>query len=480
MAGFGSIGEFRAALNTLVAQTKATGAGTRRKKPALPTWAPAPTTWIPESEPVRSSTYERQLPATFNPAAASIEHAIRQGSNRDLDRDVVWFGNKLKEAKKGGDAWGIEWWGDRLTVAKDEIKKRKKSGAWTAGRKARANTEWRVVHEGENWSDAVSWVEDWADAVSWVEGDSGRVESGSALADKAWSTGQAQSIDRNWRLVLAKKGSSPKNSTYNIEKRVPSYDELQRRADRGYDNPARKNMAVRMLPGGIPEFDTPGEMAEWQRIQSGGVAPVKAPRVSGGGGGRSPARREFKGQLKDPGGPPTYGQAKAIGLSIGGIASYCPTLVGQKVAGGAHVQALAQMGLTAAKASAVCDAMQRAGVFYGRTPEQVAQARQILTEVGGVVCAANNPWAFRAKRNMAGRPRQFGLPAAKLGDPAMSKFSAAELKALGTLEAQLELARREHSRLLRAGVAAPAARAAKRGKKARRAKKNPVDWTRSY
>jgi len=366
---FGSIGQFRAALNSLVAST---GQG-------------------------RGTALVRR-----NPAAAPVEHSIRQGSNPELARDVAHFTAALKKSRREGDQWGISWWGDRLAGVKDEIKRRKKAGSWKEPRKARAN------------------------------------------------------------------------------------------------------MAIRMLPGGAIEADTPEELARFAGLQQGGLqqgglsqaGPFKAP-VAQGGGSRSTrkaaARRPFTGQLRSPEGPVDFGQAKIIGQSIGGLVAYCPELAGKE--GGSHQKALAAMGLTKGRASAVIDALNAAGVCRWHlgiktTPDQQAQARAILTEVGGVSCptpsrgnpwamrAKRNPWAVRAKRNMAGRPRQFGLPAAELGDPVLSKMRKAELEALGTVEAQYELARRENSRLLRAGVSAPPARVAKRKK----AKKNPqlVSWTRAY
>ena len=69
----------------------------------------------------------------------------------------------------------------------------------------------------------------------------------------------------------------------------------------------------------------------------------------------------------------------------------------------------------------------------------------------------------RAIPNMAGRPGRFGLPRFEGQRPAgMMKFSQAQLQAMGTPEAAMELEWREMDRAMRAGVASPPERAAKR------------------
>jgi hypothetical protein len=78
-------------------------------------------------------------PPKKNPASRPVEGSIRGSSNAELARDIAFFGKKLKEAKAARDPWGIEWAQDRLAVAKDELRKRKKSGAWKEPRKARPN-----------------------------------------------------------------------------------------------------------------------------------------------------------------------------------------------------------------------------------------------------------------------------------------------------------------------------------------------------
>jgi hypothetical protein len=177
--------------------------------------------------------------------------------------------------------------------------------------------------------------------------------------------------------------------------------------------------------------------------------------------------------MREPEGPVSYGQASIIGKSIGGLASYAPELMGREgEKGGSHQAALSAKGLTKARASAVLDVMIKEGVakMHGgmqMTPAQVGRARQILAEVGGVNVgsrAAANPWAFR---NMAGRPRQFGLPAAPPGDPRYAKLPGPQLQAMGAQgdhAAFIELSRRSASKGMRKGVKAPPDRAAKRSK----------------
>ena len=178
---------------------------------------------------------------------------------------------------------------------------------------------------------------------------------------------------------------------------------------------ARRNLAVRLLPEGGFEADTPEEMAALMRQMGGGGfgqaappappapggfgaaaarAPVRAPRKT-----RRKTRKPFTGQVRDPQGPVTYTQAKVIGKSIGGMAAYCPQYAHKKVS---HLQALTEMGLTTkGQASAVLDALEAAGVLRAHggihtTAAQQARARAILAEVGGVVCptAAQNPHGY--------------------------------------------------------------------------------------
>jgi hypothetical protein len=163
------------------------------------------------------------------------------------------------------------------------------------------------------------------------------------------------------------------------------------------------------------------------------------------------ARQEFTGQVKDPEGPVSFGQATVIGKSIGGLGSYCPHLVGQ--AGGSHQKALAQMGLTKGHASAVIDAMTKAGVLRPHggvvtTAAQVATARQILAEVGGVVCSSALGGSS-AHENMAGRPGKRGLPRLPLGHPQLSKLTMVQLQAMPVREAFIEIERRKGSRAMR-------------------------------
>jgi hypothetical protein len=181
----------------------------------------------------------------------------------------------------------------------------------------------------------------------------------------------------------------------------------------GLGKKARRNMAVRMLPGGGLEFDTPEELVRYQQTQAGaGGLPIPrarkpqaaspAPRAAQAASAPRAAPRPPP-RVRDESGPVSWKQAKAIGHSIGGLAAYCPELAGQKIDGGVHVAALNRMGLTAGSASRVLDALDDEKLMYAKTPAGQARARQILEQVGGVSCpvpgrrAAGNPrrWSHR-------------------------------------------------------------------------------------
>jgi hypothetical protein len=168
---------------------------------------------------------------------------------------------------------------------------------------------------------------------------------------------------------------------------------------------ARRNSPVRMLPGGGFEADTAEEMAALMQTMGPGrggfgstprkAAAVRKPRA---------ARKEkaaYSGELQDPGGPVSYSQAKFIGMSIGGMAAYCPQYVHEKVS---HQQALIEMGLTKGAASAVIDVMKSRGVYMQRDPGSQAAARQILEEVGRVSCPV--PKASLGQRRALNNPRR--------------------------------------------------------------------------
>lgn len=178
---------------------------------------------------------------------------------------------------------------------------------------------------------------------------------------------------------------------------------------------ARRNMAVKKHGG---TFDTVEELIAYERAMGISVAaphprkaPAKkaaqpqapAPRPARAAAPRAP----FSGELRDPSGPPSYGQAKAIVISVGGLAQVCPGLVGQQVPGGAGVEGLKAMGLTKLAANRVIDAMKLQGVLYAKTAQQQAEARSILETVGGVSCptprrAASNPMFYGKKKLPAG------------------------------------------------------------------------------
>lgn len=177
-----------------------------------------------------------------------------------------------------------------------------------------------------------------------------------------------------------------------------------RRRTTGRRNPrAHHNSPVRLLADGTLEADTPEEMAAIMSqtpARRPSSSRKRKPRMAMPGGQKP--REPFDGKLRAPDGPPSYGQGKAIGFSIGGMAAYCPQYEGVRMS---HKDALAEMGLTKAAASAVIDALKAQGVFMkNNNPAAQAKARQILAEVGGVVCspkqslgkrrALNNPYSY--------------------------------------------------------------------------------------
>lgn len=206
---------------------------------------------------------------------------------------------------------------------------------------------------------------------------------------------------------------------------------------------ARNNMAMRMLPGGVPEFDTVEEMVAYQRAMGQVGVPAQAPQraapppvhyqqapqqmvsqatqrdllaiMSAAGYSPAPAKSRGGGGNKafvispeKAGGPVSPGQGKYITSSIGGFAKLC----GSKEAAEAARQAgfssdmLNTMGLTFEGASNVISEMKRRGVDgfnqSDTDPEKLAKAavaREILFSVGGISCAAKSNYGARSNRS---------------------------------------------------------------------------------
>ena len=151
---------------------------------------------------------------------------------------------------------------------------------------------------------------------------------------------------------------------------------------------ARRNMAYKFTdPQGVQHVsDTMAEhLALVQSFHGGYAAPSKPPRKPSG---KKP-RKDY-GEVKDPGAPLTFGQAKTIGYSIGGMAAYCPQYAGGEMS---HRDALSEMGLTKGIASEVLDALHKQGVaitgpwdFSKRNDQQMRKAQGILNKIGGISC----------------------------------------------------------------------------------------------
>jgi hypothetical protein len=121
--------------------------------------------------------------------------------------------------------------------------------------------------------------------------------------------------------------------------------------------------------------------------KSGGKK-ASAPRRS------APRKPRQARRMKDPDGPPTYRQARAIGHALGGIKTYCPSLAGQvDPQTGRHVsnqQILIQMGVNKRNASACMDALEKANVLgynFGNA-SAIAKATRIFEQTTGASC----PW----------------------------------------------------------------------------------------
>lgn len=153
---------------------------------------------------------------------------------------------------------------------------------------------------------------------------------------------------------------------------------------------AKRNMAMEY--DGI-KFDTVEELLAYKRAM-GAERPAQRPRSVAPAAAPAPVRA-VRPEKADQ--PVSYGQGKTIGLSVGSMKSYCPSADAALAAGKSHAQVLSEMGLTMGRASAVIDAMTKAGVaaFHPGMKAQMTdadrkKALQILVEVGGVACAIPN------------------------------------------------------------------------------------------
>lgn len=184
---------------------------------------------------------------------------------------------------------------------------------------------------------------------------------------------------------------------------------------------ARNNMAVRILPGGGIEFDTPAEAIAYQRAAAGKrsapAAPARAPT-------RSPARGSAYAEtaedrldlaqraqriiqreiiIQDPDSGVTFGQAGVMMRAMGGQLSFCPHLVpsDKNVRRLSNEQILAEMGVTKGAANRVISALKNEGLDgFNTAPNRIARARAIFEELSGFSCPVpkKNPRALRNRR----------------------------------------------------------------------------------
>lgn len=227
-----------------------------------------------------------------------------------------------------------------------------------------------------------------------------------------------------WHFIFTAGGARENGSEYDIQVTTwvtnmgsRSFGQFQAALNGivGRHNPrARRNMAVRQLPGGGMEFDTIEEMIAYQRAVGGAAAP-SAPPPGARPARPAPAPTASRTTARQPivvsQGPITYAQADIIGKSIGGVDAYCPQLKGIYIQGGTHVHALTALGVDRVCASRAISRMEREGVKFNyadlKLPQSVrvakqAQARKILEEECRVSC----PMAARIKPPGVPNPRR--------------------------------------------------------------------------
>lgn len=147
---------------------------------------------------------------------------------------------------------------------------------------------------------------------------------------------------------------------------------------------ARTNMAIRKLPSGAWEFDTPADIESWMKASQAvrSSAPKKERKPYEGGG------------PKEPNAPLSPGQAKTIGFSVGPATK---ALIGGEGTM-THHQALTQMGVTMGMASQIIDEMVQAGVarFYRGSPykKDMSNFKEALEILKKHLPAKTNPYGY--------------------------------------------------------------------------------------
>jgi len=179
---------------------------------------------------------------------------------------------------------------------------------------------------------------------------------------------------------------------------------------------ARNNMAVRILPGGGIEFDTPEEAIAYQRASSKkGAAslPARAPARGSAYAETAADRADLARRaqriiqrdivIADPDSAVTYGQAGVLMRAMGGQLNFCPNLVpsAKDARRLSNDQILAEMGVTKGAANQVISALKSEGLDgFNSDARRIARARAIFEELSGFSCPVpkKNPRAVRNRR----------------------------------------------------------------------------------
>ena len=197
-----------------------------------------------------------------------------------------------------------------------------------------------------------------------------------------------------------------------------------------HTSPARARNNMAMTFDGIT-FDTVEELMAYKKAMGAGPSAARAPsdtyqrsfepfrpapgaRGFGGerplGQARAPARpaRAFVVAPERAGEPVTPGQGAAITAAIGGLAALCGGEIEKGVAmsqGKNSATILTEMGLTYGTASAVIDALKKAGADgHNKDTKNVVQmakaaaARDILFEIGGLSCPNTTSGSAKSNR----------------------------------------------------------------------------------
>lgn len=366
--GFGSIDEFRSALDDLVSQTRRNPRSKRKPaKRSIFAWPGIPST-RGEAAPAprkRASTKKRKAPKK-RAAAPREPWGLEEGmdpnapSYREMQR-WAYHGNKSRPNPKitwtrasGNNSW-------ESNVLEDSLRGHVRYRLFYAPK-----TGEMVVKVG------AERVSNWM-AAPGMTPEEVKTQASQVLSEQALSNPKRRSkkARRNMSIQAHGKTFGKVSELLEYERAIGAL-------------PAGKGRPLAFAPDEAP--------APRSRGKKGSMASLT--RASKPKAARAPWTPTRAG-----GDPPGRGQAKAIGLSIGGLGSYCPQFEGVAVEGGAHATALHQLGLTYGTAEAVIAAMKAAGVLYGKTVRQQSVARRILAEVGGVACPLPNP--RRAKKRVA-------------------------------------------------------------------------------